>query len=49
MTYEIQVKMLELNKELSRLTYELKKKDLIIKEKQDEIKLLEMVEGLKKI
>jgi hypothetical protein len=37
MTYEIQVKMLELNKELSRLTYELKKKDLIIKEKQDEI------------
>jgi len=37
MTYEIQVKMLELNKELSRLTYELKKKDLIIKEKQDEL------------
>ena len=37
MSYEKQVKMLELNNELSRLTYELKKKDLIIKEKQDEL------------
>ena len=37
MTYEIQVKMLELNKELSRLTHELTLKDAIIKEKQDEI------------
>ena len=30
MSYEKQVKMLELNNELSRLTYELKKKDLIV-------------------